>query len=94
MVLSVCVSVCLCVCPPSHKYTLVALIFAVKVMRCIQCSLVFLIFTMKRWRGVVVNVLVVISEVTLRRARLELGTWMDDRLRTGEPSRYVSSHPG
>jgi len=37
----------------------------------------------------VVNALVVINEVTLRRARLVL-RWV----RTGKPSRYVTSHPG
>jgi len=47
-----------------------------------------------RWRrGVVANALVVINEVTLRRAWLILG-WVTDRLRTGKPSRYVTSHPG
>ena len=43
-----------------------------------------------RWRrGVVVNALVVINEVTLRRARLVLGWIMGDRLPTGKPSRHV-----
>jgi len=48
-----------------------------------------------RWcRGVVVNALVVINEVTLRRAR-PVSAWMGDRLRTGKPSRCVTcSHPG
>jgi len=39
------------------------------------------------WRGVVVNALVVINEVTLRRARLVLG-WVN------VCGRYVTSHPG
>ena len=47
------------------------------------------------WRRVVmVNALVVINEVTLRQARLVGPTWMGDRLPTGKPSRYVTSHPG
>ena len=46
-----------------------------------------------------VNTLVVINEVTLRQARSystpgPVSTWMGDRLRTGKPSRYVTSHPG
>jgi len=36
--------------------------------------------------------LVVINEITLRMAGYS--TWMGDRLRTGKPSRYVTSHPG
>jgi len=39
-----------------------------------------------------VNALVVINEVTLRRARLVLG-WVTV-VRTGKPSRYVTSQPG
>jgi len=42
------------------------------------------------WRGVVVNALVLVNEVTL----CPVSTWMCDRLRTGKPCRYVTSHPG
>jgi len=40
----------------------------------------------------VIAVAVWLSEVNQRRA--PVSTWMGDRLRTGKPSRYVTSHQG